>query len=191
MARVKSDIRWELLEAAWAAGIKTPRQMSSEYEALTGQKVSHEGIRKHFNELGMARDLKGRIKQRAQELVDKQLAEGKLRLPTATEKQIVEVAARTQADVTVKHRDLISTAFDRVKGCFAELQAEELGARIDGIKKLTDSLKTLVGLERQAYGMADNANGEADKPEDKPAAEMNTDVARRIAFVLTNAARGV
>jgi len=34
-------------------------------------------------------------------------------------------------------------------------------SRIDSMKKLSETAKTLVGLERQVYGIADNANGDA------------------------------
>lgn len=36
-----------------------------------------------------------------------------------------------------------------------------LPSRIKGMKDLADTLKTLVGLERQAFGIDDNANGNA------------------------------
>ena len=61
-------------------------------------------------------------------------------------------------------------------------------ARIDSFKKLTDTLKTLIGLERQAYGLADNANGEADKPPAPPVS--NEEAARRVAFMLLQASKG-
>lgn len=35
--------------------------------------------------------------------------------------------------------------------------------RIDSLKKLGDTLKTLIGLERQAYGMTDDASDDASK----------------------------
>lgn len=40
-------------------------------------------------------------------------------------------------------------------------------SRVDSYKKLTDALKTMIGLERQAFGLADNANGDADTPKEK------------------------
>jgi predicted transcriptional regulator len=36
-------------------------------------------------------------------------------------------------------------------------------SRVDSVKKLSDTLKVLIGLERQAFGIADNANGDANK----------------------------
>lgn len=40
-----------------------------------------------------------------------------------------------------------------------------LPSRIDSAKKLSDTLKTLVGLERQAFGIADDADGNKEKPQ--------------------------
>lgn len=59
--------------------------------------------------------------------------------------------------------------------------------RIDSFKKLSETYKTLVGLERQAFGLSDNANGEANVPEEKATAPH--DAARRIAFLFTQATR--
>lgn len=222
MARPKADIKWELLEADWAAGIKSPRQMAAEYQVATGQKVSHEGIRKHFDEVGLKRDLQGKIKQRAQELVDRQLTEGVLKLPAATEKQIVEVAARNQADIILNHRSDIQRYKSIASALLAELEAttankelfDNLGfllrsedekgvdklndvyqkvmslpGRSSVMKQLAETLKILIGLERQAFGLSDNANGDSDAPKD-PAALTPNDAARRIAFTLLQAAKG-
>ena len=61
-----------------------------------------------------------------------------------------------------------------------------LPGRVSAYKQLTDAIKTMVGLERQSYGLADNANGEADTPEQKT--EMtDQEAARRIAFMFTSA----
>lgn len=63
-------------------------------------------------------------------------------------------------------------------------------SRIDSFKKLTETLKTLVGLERQAIGLSDNANGEGDKPKDPPDAGDAKDTAKRIAFIFAQAMKG-
>lgn len=185
--KAQAEIKWELLEGDWAAGIKTPRLMAEEYFAKTGHKVSHEGIRKHFTEAGLKRDLQGKIRQRAQELVDKQLASGVAKLPDATEKQVIEIAARTQADVILKHRTIITRLSALVESNLIALEFEELSERIDGAKKVGETLKILIGLERQAFGLSDNANGEADKPKEP---EMSpTEAARRVAFMLMRGAQ--
>ena len=65
-----------------------------------------------------------------------------------------------------------------------------LGSRADTTIKLANTLKVLIGLERQAHGIADNANGDADGAGENKVPELSpNDIARRIAFVLTNAAR--
>lgn len=63
-----------------------------------------------------------------------------------------------------------------------------LGSRADIVKKLAESLKTLTGLERQAWGLSDNANGDSDIPK-TPVELSNNDAARRVAFLLANAVR--
>lgn len=60
-----------------------------------------------------------------------------------------------------------------------------LSGRVDTLAKLTTSLKTLVGMERQAFGLADNSNGDADTPETTKPSENET--ARRVAFVMMQA----
>lgn len=57
--------------------------------------------------------------------------------------------------------------------------------RIDSMKKLADTLKTLVGLERQAYGLSDSAEGEKPKA---PEISQN-ESARRVAYLLLQASR--
>jgi chaperonin cofactor prefoldin len=74
--------------------------------------------------------------------------------------------------------DKLQQAFDKVLA---------MPGRVDSFKKLTETLKTLIGLERQAFGLADNANGEADKP---PAPISNEEAARRVAFMLLQASKG-
>jgi len=59
-----------------------------------------------------------------------------------------------------------------------------LPGRVDTFKKLSDTLKTLIGLQRQAVGLSDNSNGDADKPPEAPTMS-DMEVARRMAFLLT------
>lgn len=61
--------------------------------------------------------------------------------------------------------------------------------RVDAIKKLAETSKVLIGLERQALGIADNANGDANRPPDGTSDEDMTpkEVARRVAFMLLSA----
>lgn len=57
-----------------------------------------------------------------------------------------------------------------------------LGNRAKIAKDLSDVLKTLIGLRRQAFGIADNANGEANQPEERE--QTPNEIAREIAFAM-------
>lgn len=57
--------------------------------------------------------------------------------------------------------------------------------RVSALKNLVETSKTLIALERQNVGLADNANGEADSG---PKTEMSdSEAARRIAYVFSKA----
>lgn len=61
-----------------------------------------------------------------------------------------------------------------------------LGSRTKIAKDLADVMKTLIGVERQAFSISDNANGDADT---KEVVEVtDNEVARRVAFILSKAA---
>jgi hypothetical protein len=67
-----------------------------------------------------------------------------------------------------------------------------LPGRVDAFKKLAEVLKILIGLERQASGMADNPDGGKNPPApDAPPVGTAgiTDAARRIAFLFMQATR--
>lgn len=104
--------------------------------------------------------------------------------------------ARQQADIIVKERADITGVLATVSAMMAELEESApppgavqnraslsiLASRAKVAKDLVDVLKTLVGLQRQAFGISDNANGEANKPEEK---EMSAnEMAREIAFAM-------
>lgn len=106
--------------------------------------------------------------------------------------------ARQQADIIIKERADITGVLATVSEMMRELDESApppgakrdryalslLSSRAKVAKDLVDVLKTLVGLQRQAFGIADNANGEANKPEEK---EMSAnEMAREIAFAMNS-----
>ncbi len=99
---------------------------------------------------------RGRI-QKHQDLGEKLLKE--LELQTTGIEDFERLAELMKSD----------DGFDKLNELYKKVIATP--SRIDSFKKLSESLKTLTGLERQAFGMADNGNGEAD---DKPASKRIT-----------------
>jgi len=106
--------------------------------------------------------------------------------------------ARQQADIILKERADITGVLATVSAMMAELDESApppgenqdrkalslLASRAKVAKDLVDVLKILVGLQRQAFGISDNANGEANKPEEK---EMSAnEMAREIAFAMNS-----
>jgi hypothetical protein len=59
--------------------------------------------------------------------------------------------------------------------------------RVETFKKLAETYKTLIGLKRQAFGIADNADG--DKPQDTIKTLSPNEAARRVAFLLLSQAK--
>ena len=222
------EVDWGLLDADWRAGIKNPRQMADDYNLLTGDKVSHSGITKHFEKLGIPRDLGAKIRARADEIVNRSAVESTGELtnqPKIADEAIVEACATTAANLVLGHRatieryraiakrllDEIETTtdnrdlfenlgellrkendrgVDKINDCYRKVIS--MPSRVSAFKQLAEVLKILVGLERQAYGLADNAEG-GKNPTQTEAPQVGTaginDAARRVAFLFMSATR--
>lgn len=212
----ETQIDWFPIEADYRAGLLSLREIGAKHD------VNYVKITRKAKAEGWVRDLTARIKARAEELVTKRAVtadETKQRSVTAAE--VVEVAARNQADLIVEHRILLPRFKKLVTALLSELEMQtkdpvlfaQLGellyapdekgvdklnaiyqkvistpGRTSAVKQLAETLKILIGLERQAFGLADNANGEADKPPAPPVS--NEEAARRVAFLLLQASKG-
>lgn len=194
MAAKAKDIDWDRMESEWRSGIVSVSTLSREYG------VSRTSLEKHWNKLGVPRDLTAKVKAKTDAIVmGASVERGKGATMGAsnkavTEREIIEVNANIQATIQLRQRGRIQKHQDLGEKLLAELEAQTAGLedfenlaelmksdagfdklnelykkviatpqRIDSFKKLSESLKTLVGLERQAFGMADNSNGDADK----------------------------
>jgi predicted DNA-binding protein YlxM (UPF0122 family) len=174
---------WEAIESAYRAGLLSVREIASQYE------VSHTAINKRAKRDGWERDLKAKIKAKADALVSKREVSTKVSTErAATERQLIEANAEVIANVRMEHRGDIKRARALANMLFDELEVqttdiadlEKLGelmyqpddkgndklneiyqkvislpSRVKSIKELTETLKNLVGLERQAYGIDD------------------------------------
>lgn len=174
---------WEAIESAYRAGVMSIREIASQYE------ITHQAISKRAKKEGWERDLKAKVKARAENLVAKREVASLVATEKAiSERQLIEANAEVIANVRMEHRGDIRRARELTNTLFDELSAEcadvpalrklgelmfspddngrdklneiyhsiiSLPERVKSAKALSETLKNLVGLERQAYGLDD------------------------------------
>ncbi|MEY1111515.1 hypothetical protein [Proteus mirabilis] len=174
---------WEAIESAYRAGVMSIREIASQYE------ITHQAISKRAKKEGWERDLKAKVKARAENFVAKREVASLVATEKAiSERQLIEANAEVIANVRMEHRGDIRRARELTNNLFDELSAEcadvpalrklgelmfspddngrdklneiyhsiiSLPERVKSAKALSETLKNLVGLERQAYGLDD------------------------------------
>lgn len=182
---------WEAIESAYRAGLLSIREIASQHG------ITHGAINKRAKRDGWERDLKAKIKAKADALVSKREVSSQVSTETATNERIlIEANAEVIATVRMEHRGDIRRARNIANSLFDELEAEcadvaalqQLGdlmfepddkgydklneiyhkvismpGRVKSMKDLSDTLKTLIGLERQAYDIDGPAGDDASK----------------------------
>lgn len=91
-----------MIDPHWRAGILSIRAIADEYYVRTGERVSSSGIKKHYDELGINKDLTPRINARAQELVHSKTA--------ISDDEIVDVNAEQQKVIILNERRDVARA---------------------------------------------------------------------------------
>lgn len=182
---------WEAIESAYRAGLMSIREIASQHG------ITHGAINKRAKRDGWERDLKAKIKAKADALVSKREVSRQVSTETATNERIlIEANAEVIANVRMEHRGDIRRARNIASSLFGELEAEcaDVGAleqlgdlmfkpddkgqdklneiyhkvismpgRVKSMKDLSDTLKTLIGLERQAYDIDGPTGDESTK----------------------------
>ncbi|HBE9079100.1 TPA: hypothetical protein KNG91_002022 [Serratia fonticola] len=170
---------WEAIESAYRAGLMSIREIASQHG------ITHGAINKRAKRDGWERDLKAKIKAKAEALVSKREVSTQVSTERAlSERILIEANAEVIANVRMEHRGDIRRARSITNALFDELGAEcadiaaleKLGEimaapddngrdklneiyhsvigmpeRVKAVKALSDALKNLIGLERQAY----------------------------------------
>ncbi len=171
---------WEAIESAYRAGLLSIREIGSHHG------VTHTAINKRAKKEGWERDLKAKIKAKAEALVSKREVSKQVSIERmVSERQLIEANAEVIATVRMEHRGDIRRARNIANSLFDELEAQcadieslrklgdimfdpdektgrdrlneayqkatSLPGRVKSMKDLSDTLKNLVGLERQAY----------------------------------------
>lgn len=188
----KKIIDWEKIELEYRAGVRSLREIASEYG------VSDTAIRKRAKRDDWSRDLSAKIKAKADDLVRKEQVRTEVRTANPiSEKETIDANANLVASVRLSHRKDIQRSRKIAMSLFDELEMmvgqenvkllEMLGelmwspddkgndkvndlymkiismpGRVKSMKDLSDTLKTLIGLERQAFGLDDENNKPVD-----------------------------
>jgi len=147
---------WQQIELDYRAGIKTLRQIGGE------QGVTEAAIRKRAKREDWTRDLSGRIAAKAEELVRKSAVRKMVRKNDFAypESLVVKTISQCVAGISETHRALLERSI-QVSAQLLELaegpeMEPEKRARMFRI--VTDSMDTVIRLQRQAWGM-DPKNG--------------------------------
>lgn len=185
----KSDVDWEAVEVQYRAGIRSLKDIGNEFG------VSDAGILKRAKRDGWVRDLKAKIRAKADAKVSAALVSGEVSPRTKlAEQQVIEVESTVQARIRLAHRTDIARGRVLVMKLLAELEAQTgdvdlyeqlaellhaddesaaskrrelfekviaLPGRTKIMKEIADSLRIVIGLEREAYGI-----GELEPPPD-------------------------
>lgn len=193
-------IDWEAIEKDWRAGIKSKKQISTEFG------VSRAAMDKHFAKSGITRDLKAKIQAKAAALVTQAMVSSEVTPEAvATEMEIVEVNAQAIAWTQLSHRQDIKRGRGIMNKLFDELEAmcdhtEELQqlakiiadgeqasekqiemfrkvigyiSRVGSVKQLVETMKNLIALEREAFGMNPDGGKNTAKTLEDVLAEMD------------------
>jgi hypothetical protein len=136
----KRLIDWERIELDYRAGILTLREIAQKGGVTEG------AIRKRAKRDSWTRDLGEKIKARAADLVRKENVLSERVLIEAGAEVIATVKLSQKASI-VRHRELA----DRLMAELEVLEDGDLAIRVDLAKKLSDTLKTLFALEREAF----------------------------------------
>lgn len=204
---------WEAVQELYRVGVASLRAIAAEHNCTEG------AIRKRAKKESWPRDLKAKVRAKAEELVRKIEVRKTVRKGQAvTETMQITAAATLQADIVLKHRQDIPAARSLVSKLFAELELQtdslellqELGeimrsenengqdkrndlynkvlslsGRSATLKSLVDSLKVMIALEREAFGLNEGQEEDAGK-----AARAMTDAERavRLAAMLSKGA---
>jgi hypothetical protein len=181
MADKRARIDWDSIEPHYRAGVRSLRDIADEF------KVSNVAIVKHAEKAGWTRNLAAKIQEKADAKVAAALVAAERADSPAgklTEAVRVEVEAEVQSRIRIKHQKTLGKLDAISERLIADLSSsgEEFKIQVASLKTLYDTAKTLIALERQAYGV--------DKLLDiSPGADEVDPIegAKRLAFVLARA----
>lgn len=171
----KKPVDWERIELEFRAGILTLRELSEKHG------VSHVTIHKRAKRDSWARDIAAKIQAKADELVNKAEA-NKIgnKEAAVNERQIIDAGAEAILRVKLGHRTRITRHSELLDRLHEELECsgDDLALRVDISKKLGETLKTLITLERDAFDIVTASKVEMTGANGQPLKAELTDAQR-------------
>jgi hypothetical protein len=145
-AKERRVIDWEAIEREYRAGQLTVREIGA------AQGISHVAVLKRAKRDGWERDLSAAVREK---VTARLVTDGVTKAVTARE--AVEIAAERGVQIVREHRAIIGRARAVADKMLGELEAPDVDGslkdRSSVLVNLSNSTKTLVGLERQAFGL--------------------------------------
>lgn len=180
----KPRVDWEAVEREYRAGVRSLRDIASEFGCTEG------AIRKKAKEKSWERDLSAKIAAKADALVRKHEVRNEVRSETdVSERQTIESNAQMLADIVLNQRTNVKRAMAVVVALWNEIEAagdyteefrrvgelmrseDEFGQdrlndmyvaaiampqRVKNVKLLADALKVLIELQRKILKLDDD-----------------------------------
>lgn len=176
----KAEIDWVAIEVEYRAGIRTIQDIADQYKVTKGA-IGNRAKRNDW-----LRDLSGKIKAKADELVNKARVNNSVNKDKLfTEKVAVQTAAELQAGAILQESDEIKRLSGIAEAMEVELEGMpqdadgnvlDLEKRSRILKQLTDVREKIINLRRRNLGINDNANGTADQ------AQQVTEIRRVVVY---------
>ncbi len=159
MEEKKRAINWEKIELDYRAGVKTLREIADEHE------ISHTAIKKKATKDDWTRDLTARIRAKTDSIVSKSIVSSEVsKEDKLKESEIIEANAINNAQIQICQRKDVTRMRSVVAALVEELENQEsFVARVDCSKKISESMKTLIELERKVYKIDTGSGVDNDK----------------------------
>lgn len=181
----KKDIDWLAVEADYRPGKLSNREIAAIHGCTEG------GVRKKAKQLGWIKDLSAKIESKAEDIVRREAVRAEY--AEATEADIVNANAVNSANIQIAERKDVTKARSITMQLFSELEdmvadadnyvklaeilasnnseamqrrfnkVADFSARVDNMKKLSDTMNTLVTLERKVYKIDSDPFNDPDK----------------------------
>ncbi len=185
----KSDTDWEAIERDYRCGVMSLKAIGSAHG------VSDAGIIKHARKEGWSRDLRAKIRAKADAKVSADAVSAEVRtLTKVSENQIVEANAELQVRIRREQRGDIQRMRALVVRFIKELEDDDnqkdvkkklpLQNKVAIVQKLADTHRTVVTMEREHFGITSRF-GDDENP--AAVAYDPIDTARKIAFLFARA----